>query len=99
MRSEKINEIKKQLRQGVPEGEIKESLKRKGYSIEEIDEAFKPHGYDMRSWYLFFGIVISLVGLYLYFTEKSLIIFMLGLLLFVAYYYEGKRLKRLKNMN
>lgn len=92
----KIGEIKKQLNRGIPEGEIKEGLKKEGYSEEEIEAAFKPHHYDMRSWYLYFGIMFSLLGVYIYFKTDGLLILILGLLLFVAYYYEIKRLERLK---
>ena len=54
MNPEKIKEIKKLLRQGIPEGEIREDLKQEGYSDEDVNAVFKPHHYDMRSWYLFF---------------------------------------------
>lgn len=96
MTEEKIGEIKKQLHQGVPEGEIKERLHNEGFSRKEIDAAFKPHYYDMRSWYLFFGIVICLAGFYLYLKSGGLLIIVLGALLFVAYFYEVRRLERLK---
>jgi hypothetical protein len=96
MTEEKISEIKKQLYEGVPEGEIKEDLKKEGYSKQDIDAAFKPHHYDMRVWYLFFGIAISLVGFYLYFKTGGILIIIPGMLLFVAYYYEIKRLEKLK---
>ena len=84
------------LRQGVPDGEIRETLKDQGYSKEEINTVFKPHHYDMRSWYLFFGIIVCLVGLYLFLTKGTLLIFLLGTLLFVAYFYEIKRLNDLE---
>jgi hypothetical protein len=98
MTEEKTREIKKQLREGVPEGEIKESLKKEGYSKEDIEALFKPHPYDMRWWYLFFGVAICLIGFYLYLKTGGLLILILGSLLFVAYYYEIKRLERLKNL-
>jgi hypothetical protein len=98
MTEEKIKEIKKMLRYGVPEGEIRETLKNEGYLKNEIDTIFKPHHYDMRSWYLFFGIVVCLAGLYLFLTNGTLLIFMLGILLFVAYFYEIKRLNDLKKL-
>jgi len=96
MSPEKIKEIKKLIRRGIPEGEIREDLKQEGYSKEEVDTVFKPHHYDMRPWYLFFGIVITLIGLYLFFTNRGMLILILGALLFVAYYYETKRLEKLK---
>lgn len=94
MSPEKLKQIKRDLRSGIPEGEIREDLKQEGYTEEEIIAVFKPHHYDMRSWYLFFGIAISLVGFYLLLTKGSLLILILGLLLFVAYYFEIKRLKK-----
>ena len=95
MTEEKIREIKKMLRQGVPDGEIRETLTEEGYTKDEIDTVFKPHHYDMRSWYLFFGIIVCLAGLYFLFTKRSLLILSLGILLFVAYLYEIKRLNDL----
>ena len=86
------------LRQGVPDGEIKEMLKDEGYSKEEIDTVFKPHHYDMRLWYLFFGIIVCLIGLYLLLTKGTILILLLGTLLFVAYFYEIKRLNDLKKL-
>ena len=59
---EKIAAVKKQLRSGVPEGEIKNDLQKEGYTEEEIKEIFAPVNYDMRSWYLFFGIAFSVGG-------------------------------------
>ena len=41
---EKIQEIKRQLRRGVPEGEIKETLKQEGFSPEDISRLFAPKG-------------------------------------------------------
>jgi hypothetical protein len=98
MDTEKIKELKKLLRKGVPEGEIREDLKQEGHSEEEINAVFKPHHYDMRSWYLFFGIIITLIGLYLFFTDRGMLILALGILLFVAYYYEIRRLEKLNKM-
>ena len=98
MTEEKIGEIKKQLHQGVPKGEIKEKLRNEGFSKKEIDAAFKPHYYDMCSWYLFFGIVICLAGFYLYLKSGRLLIIVPGAFLFVAYFYEVKRLEQLKKL-
>ena len=95
---EKIREIKKLLRRGEPEGEIREKLKKDGFTNEEINTVFTPHHYDMRSWYLFFGILISLAGLFLFLKSGGLLILILGALLFVAYYYEIKRLEKLKKL-
>lgn len=95
---EKIKEIKKLLKRGEPEGEIREKLKEEGFTNEDIQTVFKPHHYDMRSWYLFFGITVFLVGFYLFLKTGGLLILILGAVLFVAYYYEIKRLEDLKKL-
>ena len=93
---EKIKEVKRSLRKGVPEGEIKEILKKEGYSEEEIKLLFKPHDYDMRTWYLVFGVITFLLGLYILITKGGWLILILSIFLFIAYHYEEKRLERLK---
>ena len=90
---EKIKEVKRLLRKGMPEGELREMLLKEGFTNDDLKKVFKPHHYDMRSWYLFFGTTISLVGLYLFLQTGGLLILILGVLLFVAYYFEIKRLK------
>jgi len=94
---EKIKEVKRLLKRGMPEGELREMLLKEGFTNDDLKKVFKPHHYDMRSWYLFFGTTISLVGLYLFLQTGGLLILILGALLFVAYYFEIKRLERLKN--
>jgi hypothetical protein len=58
---QKINDVKKQLRSGIPEGEIKNELLKEGFSEEEIKKIFAPHKYDMHSWYLGSAIVLLLL--------------------------------------
>lgn len=94
---DKIRELQKKVRSGFPEGEIREELKNSGYSDEDIAKVFTPHNYDMRSWYLIFGIVLSLVGIWLYLDRKSVFGLILSGFLFFQYYQETKRLKNLKN--
>ncbi len=60
---EKIRDLYRLLKKGEPEGEIREKLKREGYTEEEIRQVFLPHKYDMRSWYLIFGVLITIAGL------------------------------------
>ena len=91
--NEKIQDIRKKLKRWEPEREIKEQLRREGYSREEIDTAFIPDKYDMRSWYLTFGVVISLVGLFVLVRNGNLPILILSGLLLGAYFREIKRLK------
>lgn len=93
---EKIKEIRKWLKKGEPEGEIKEQLQKEGYSEEEINQIFKAHRYDMRLWYLIFGIVISAWGVIEFTKTNSLLILILGGALFFAYYREVERLKKEK---
>jgi hypothetical protein len=95
---EKIREIRKLLKRGEPEGELKEKLKKEGFTNEDIQSVFRPHHYDMRSWYLFFGITVSLAGFYLLLRTGGILILILGALLFVAYYYEIRRLEGLKKL-
>ena len=91
---EKIKEIKKLLRNGVPEGEIKEDLKSQGYANEDIEKLFMPHKYDMRSWYLISAIILLLAGLWILFRNGSLLVLILSAVLFYTYYREKERLKK-----
>lgn len=91
---EKIKEVKKLLRGGVPAGEVKENLIREGYSEEDIAKVFTPHQYDMRTWYLSFAIILLLVAIYLFLQNESFLVFIFSFLLFVQYYRETRRVKR-----
>jgi hypothetical protein len=91
---DKIKEITKKIRAGIPEGEIKEELTRSGYSNEDVAKAFAPRQYDMRSWYLFFAIILFFAGVWLYLNRNSLLGFILSALLFLQYYREIERLKK-----
>ena len=86
--NEKIAAIKKQLRSGVPEGEIKNDLISEGYLKEDIDKAFAPHKYNMRSGYLISGIILFIAWLYSG-GDTSLIIFSAAM--FSLYYVETQR--------
>ncbi len=92
----KIRVIHQQLKNGEPEGEVREKLKLEGYTEEEIQQVFKPHNYDMRSWYLVFAILITLAGIFELINGGSFIIILLGGLLFLAYSNELKRLGKKK---
>jgi hypothetical protein len=89
---EKIRILRYMLKNGEPEGEIREKLKQEGYTDEEIQQVFPPHKYDMRNWYLVFAVLISLLGFYILVSTGSFIILLLGGLLFLAYSNELKRL-------
>lgn len=89
----RIREAKKQLRKGFPEGEIKESLKREGYSQEDINLVFTPHKYDMRAWYLTSSIILFMFGFWFFLTNGGILVMVFLGLLFLAYLREQKRLK------
>lgn len=91
---EKIKEIRKSLRNGTPEGEIREALKKEGYSRENIDKVFTPCKYDMRSWYISFAIILLIAGIWAYINYESILLFILSALLFFSYFNEVKRLRK-----
>ena len=89
---EKIRILRHLLKNGEPEGEIREKLKQEGYTDEEIQQVFPPHKYDMRNWYLVFAVLITMAGIYELVSGGSFIILVLGGLLLLAYSNELKRL-------
>lgn len=93
MTEEKKASIQKQLRSGVPEGEIKNELRSEGYSEDEINEAFPAHKADMRSWYLVSGIVITMFGVWRFSVNESLLFISLGVIMLTLYYHELKKAK------
>jgi hypothetical protein len=93
--AEKIRELHRLLKKGEPEGEIREKLKREGYSEDEIQQVFKPHKYDMRNWYLIFGVLITIAGLVYLKTLGGLMGLLLGLYLLYSYYKETERLRKI----
>ncbi len=94
MMPEKIAEIKSKLKNGEPEGEIKEQLRKEGYSEDEIRKAFLAHHYNMRSWYLFFGIAVTLFGGYKVLQQEGFLFLILGGVLLYTYHQERKRLRK-----
>ena len=93
---DKIKEVRRLIRKGVPEGELKEELTRAGYSKEDIEEVFKPQHYDMRTWYLVFAILVLVFGLWMFLVRQSLLLLILSGLLFWQYFREIQRLKNEK---
>jgi len=91
MTKEKIAAIQKQLRSGLPEGEIKEELRKEGYTEEEIKQAFPPHKADMRSWYFISGIILTIAGAWRFFVDESLLLLFFGIIMFTLYYAEHRR--------
>lgn len=48
--NEKLKEIRKRMKSGEPAGELEETLRKEGYSQEDISKIFASKPYDMRSW-------------------------------------------------
>ncbi|MGC4037137.1 MAG: hypothetical protein QM764_14355 [Chitinophagaceae bacterium] len=88
---EKLKQLRKSLKRGIPEGEIKEELKKEGYSDEDINNVFIPQKYDMRSWYLTFACIFLLIGLYVLVNGKNWLILIFSALMFAQYGREVKR--------
>ena len=81
----KIKELRKSLRSGVPDGEIRNEMARDGYSEEEINQVFAPYKADMRSWYLVFGCVFLIAGFW------APLIFVFSAVMFYLYYEQVKK--------
>ncbi|MGF2411990.1 hypothetical protein [Ferruginibacter sp.] len=88
MTEEKKDKIRKQLKSGFPEGEIKNELSKQGLTEEEIKEIFTVQKGDMRSWYLISAILVLILALYIVSKTGmiSLLFFGLSGLLFYEYY-------------
>ena len=87
---EKIKEVRKELRSGVPKGEIKNRLLSEGYSEEEINKIFVPYIYDMRSWYLIFGIIFFMAGIWFF----AMLLIAASAVLFSLYYVERQKISK-----
>lgn len=91
---EKIKQVRKQLRSGVPQGEIKNDLIKEGYTDEDLEKIFEPHRPDMRIWYLFFAILFFGIGFYTLITTGSFLFLVFSAAMFSVYYFEKKRIKK-----
>ena len=92
---DKIKKIQKLPKAGTPhQGEIKNELIAEGYTPEEIDKVFEPHKYDMRSWYLVFGIVFLIAGIYFVLKAGNLLFFIFSAAMFYQYYLVNKRMRQ-----
>ena len=94
LNEEKIKQVRKQLRTGIPQGEIENELIKEGYTEEDIKKIFIPHRSDMRSWYLFFAIRFLLICLYTVVVNNSFLFLLFSAGLFFVYDQEIKRPKR-----
>jgi len=101
---EKVQEIKRLLRKGEPEGEIKEQLKKEGYTEEEISNAIMPArrpvsnngGEYPLSYFLGAGLLITGIAVLAIFRGSSLGWFFLlgGVATFiVGYFIENEKKK------
>lgn len=95
--AEKIKQARKQLRSGVPEGEIKNELLAQGYTEEDMAKVFVAYRPDMRSWCLFFAILFSLIGIYQLIVNTGILFLLFAAGMFLAYYFEVKRITRSVN--
>jgi len=96
---EKIKQVQKQLRSGVPQGEIKNQLLAEGYTEEDMANIFVAHKPDMRSWYLFFAILFLLAGIYIIMVNGSVLFLLFSAAMFAAYYFELSRIKKDRQVN
>jgi hypothetical protein len=60
---------RKKLRNGEPDGEIRQQMQSAGYTSEEIEEVFEPVTRGMGPWYVFCTIVSLLTGIILFGKE------------------------------
>lgn len=92
---EKIKKVQKQLRNGIPQGELHNDLLKEGYTEDDIKKVFVPHTPDMRSWYLLFSIVFLIVGVYFF----SLILVAGAASLYSLYYTQNKKAQNNQSNN
>jgi len=90
---DQIKKFQKQLRSGVPGGEIKEEMKRSGYTEDDINAVFAPKKYDMRSWYLVSAALVFVFGIYAWLKSGGFLFLVLSAVLFSLYYTEQKKHK------
>jgi hypothetical protein len=88
MTDEEKHKIRRQIKNGFPEGEIRMQLKNEGLSAAEIKEILTTPKADMRSWYLVSAILVLLLAMYVFSKTGmiSLLFFGLSGLLFYEYY-------------
>lgn len=92
---EKIKKVRKQLRGGIPEGEIKSDLINEGYTQDEIDKIFKAYRPDMRTWLLVFAIIFLVAGVYNLISSSGYLMLIFSGAMFVVYSLEVKRIKKI----
>jgi len=90
--AEKIAETEKKIKNGYPVGEIREQLRKEGYSEEDIKSCFKVHTYDMRLWYLLSAVLLFIWGIWDLIVSQGFLILILSALMFYMYSREKKRI-------
>ncbi len=88
MTSQQKNEIQKKIKKGYPIGELKNELLKDGYSLEEINSCFEVKKASMKSWYLFFGSLFSIVGIWTILQYNSILLNIAGVILLLLYFKE-----------
>jgi hypothetical protein len=93
MLEEEKEKIRKKVRNGFPEGEIKNQLRNEGLTEEEIREIFTAPKADMKSWYLVSAILVLILAVYVVVKTGliSLLFFGLSGLLFYEYFKTQKK--------
>lgn len=95
MTDDEKEKIRKEIKQGFPEGEIKMQLQKQGLTEEEIKEIFTVQKGDMRSWYLISAILVLILAILIFSKTGmiSLLFFGLSGLLFYEFY-KAQRLEK-----
>jgi hypothetical protein len=68
---EKRKKFKRMLRNGEPDGEIKQRMQSKGYTQAEIDEVFAPVEKNTGIWFIISTVVSLLSGMILFNKEPA----------------------------
>ncbi len=88
------NAVLKKMKMGYPIGELKVMLEKEGYSEVEINECFEKPRPDMRSWYLFFGLLFFISGLWVIMRYNHFELIILGTTLILLYFKEEDKRKK-----
>jgi hypothetical protein len=80
--------INKKIKSGNLIGEIKSELQKQGYTMDEINSCFEKNKADMRSWYLFFGVLFSIIGIGFVMKYNSIVLLIVGVILILLFFKE-----------
>lgn len=90
---QKINEVKKLIRKGVPPGKLRATLAIEGYFNEDIEKCFEVKQFDLRSWYLVSAFILLLIGCWTFYYDKGILVLIFSTAMFVKYYLAEKKYK------